>query len=275
MRRIAAFGAVTGSPGVTTVVGATSAAWRSDLGRPLVWEADPAGGVLQQVINPGGEAGLVTVAGIARREGLLHGKVMEFAGQLVGGVPVVTAPLHPGQAKAALEELAPQWESARTGPLPWLVDIGRLDPSLPLPHGVWGCADALVLVTRGHRHALLYGALIARRASERGLPTVIAVVGDCPESDREVLRALGAAGVVRLPWDPFTAAVLRGQWTGGLPGRRAPFEGWLTGRPRRPEYPLVTAASALARELERLLGTDGTAPRALLEVGPPALRGGS
>ena len=275
VRRIVAFGAVTGAPGVTTVVGAASAAWRSGAGRPLVWEADPAGGVLQQVINPGGEAGLVTVAGVARREGLVHGKVLEYAGQLVGGVPVVTAPLHPGQAKAALEELAPLWEAAETGPVPWLVDIGRIDPSTPLPHGVWGCADALVLVTRGDRHALLYGALIARRASERGLPVVVAVVGDCPESDREILRALGAAGVVRLPWDPFTAAVLRGQWTGGLPTRRALLGGRLAGQPRRQDYPLVAAASGLARELERLLGTAEVEPPTPQTVGPLALRGGS
>ncbi|WP_042368931.1 hypothetical protein [Streptacidiphilus neutrinimicus] len=272
-RRIVAFGGVTGGPGVTTVVGATSAAWRSGAVRPLVWEADPAGGVLQQVINAGGEAGLVAVAGMARREGLAHDRVLEYAG-LVGGVPVVTAPLQPGQAKAALEELAPLWEEAETGPLPWLVDMGRIDPSVQRPHGVWGCADALVLVTRGHRHALLYAALIAQRAAERGLPTVVAVVGACPESDREIARALGAVGVVRLPWDPFTAAVLRGQWT-SLPTRRVFLGGRLTGQARRRDYPLVEAAAVLARELDHLLDTVA-GHAALSPTGSPlALRGGA
>lgn len=206
------------------------------------------GGSLQVYFDPQVEPGLSAVAGLARQEGLSERTVAGHVRRLPAGLRAVTAPGDPAAARAALDALSPLWKQARTGALPWLVDVGRIDPIEPGKSGLWLDCDLLVLVTHGGPEALSGAHLIIERARTDAIPVILTVVGESPYTDGEISEVLRPTLLARLPHDQMGASVLRGSSSAATLG---------SGRRRwwqvREEYPLIEAARALGCHARQLL----------------------
>jgi MinD-like ATPase involved in chromosome partitioning or flagellar assembly len=221
MRNLVAVGSVKGSPGATTLALAVAGHWPTVGGmvRPLVVEADPAGGDVAARFALSDTPGLMALAAAVRRAASPE-VVEECVQVLPGGVPVVAGPAGGQQAAAAVtlfagsggvEALRGDAEVAGTV----LLDLGRLeDPTLPLVRA----ADVLLLVTRGEVEALAHIAARAGDLNAVAAGVELVVVGPSPYPASEIGAALGIGRVHAVPWDPRTAAALAGR--AGVPGMR-------------------------------------------------------
>jgi MinD-like ATPase involved in chromosome partitioning or flagellar assembly len=223
-----------GAPGATTTALALAAAWPGE-GKPLVVEADPAGGDLRLRFGLCESPGLVSLAAAARRAGLTASLAREHAQCLPGGVEAVLAPVEAAQCRATLDALGTLWAEAEFGGTTLLVDLGRL-PSTGGAAKLPGVADAVVLVSGGSIEALAHAAEAAQVLGKSAAKVVVAVVGSCPWPAGEVASALGVVSCVMLPDDTGSAALLK--------GARA-RERWRRGA----RHPLLNSARELALAL--------------------------
>ncbi|WP_051970811.1 hypothetical protein [Kitasatospora azatica] len=233
-------GSAKGAPGASTLALALAAAWPGGV-RPLVVEADAAGGDALLRFGMRESPGLVSLAAGSRRAGVTTASLREHAQRLPGGVEMVIAPAEAGQCAATLDALAPVWVEAELDGAVVLADCGRLPLGASATTALLGIADALILVSGGSVEALAHTAETADRLRPSIHFLVVAVVGRCAWPAREVETALGADACVMLPYDPASGALLRGA---PMPRRR-----W----PAKARHPLMDAARGLAMELERQL----------------------
>lgn len=210
---------VKGSPGVTTLAMALGARWPNGE-RAVVVEADPAGGDLVARFRRTDTPGLVTLAAAARSrpEGDLVGQHVQV---LLGGLPVVLAPVAGQQVRSALQVLvAPSgpWllrAAAQRPGVSVIVDCGRVEagsPVLPIVRE----ADVTLLVARPRDADLAHVAVRLCEAQRWSRRPCLVLVGEGYPTG-EVSHALGIPVLARIPRDDRGAAVL-----GGLPGRQGP-----------------------------------------------------
>ena len=237
------------SCGTTTLGVALAATWPAAR-RVLLVELDPAGGTLAAASGWAAEPSLVSLAAAARRS-REPGAIWEHCQHLPGGGAVLAAPAGAEQTRGAAGMLA--GFLARLGELDAdvLVDVGRLDPTTPMPSIATG-AGRVVLVARprlADLHALatfVEARTVGASPLEAGGMGLV-LVGDGPYPDDEVAGALGIEVLGRLPWDPQAAELLA-----SLPGSDRQLR----------LSPLVRAARTLADRLAA-----GTAPT--FPVAPP------
>ncbi|TKA12069.1 hypothetical protein [Actinacidiphila oryziradicis] len=214
MRRLVAVGSVKGSPGATTLALAVAGHWPTAGGvvRPVVVEADPAGGDVAARFALSDTPGLMALAAAVRRAAAPE-VVEECVQVLPGGVPVVAGPAGGQQAAAAVtlfagsggvEALRGGAEAAGTV----LLDLGRLEEATV---ALVGAADVLLLVTRGEVEALAHVAARAGDLNAVAAGVELVVVGPSPYPASEIGAALGIGRVHAVPWDPPTAAALAGR----------------------------------------------------------------
>jgi MinD-like ATPase involved in chromosome partitioning or flagellar assembly len=189
--------------------------------RPVVVEADPAGGDVAARFGLSDTPGLMALAAAVRRAASPE-VVEECVQVLPGGVPVVAGPAGGQQAAAAVtlfagsggvEALRGNADAAGTV----LLDLGRLEePTVSLVRA----ADVLLLVTRGEVEALAHVAARAGDLNAVAAGVELVVVGPSPYPASEIGAALGIGRVHAVPWDPRTAAALAGRATLGARRRR-------------------------------------------------------
>ena len=237
------------SCGTTTLAVALAATWPTQR-RVLVIEADPAGGTLAAASGWAPEPSLVSLAAAARRSNDPEA-IWAHCHHLPGGAAVLAAPAGADQARSAARMLAGLFDRLGELDADVLVDVGRLDPTTPMPSIATG-AGRVVLVARprlADLHALATfveaRAVGASPLEAGGMGLVL--VGDGPYPDDEVAGALGIEVLGRLPWDPQAAELLA-----SLPGSDRQLR----------LSPLVRAARTLADRLAA-----GTAPT--FPVAPP------
>ncbi|MFD7169247.1 MinD/ParA family ATP-binding protein [Streptomyces violascens] len=240
MRQIVAIGSLKGAPGASTLALALAAVWPAGGVRPVVVEADAAGGDLAVRFGLSDMTGLLTLAAGARHGGV-EAELGRCTQEAAGGLRVVVAPTGCDQALASVAELAACPRVLRGDPGSEgivLLDLGHLGagPSRELA----GLSDQLVLVAGGSADALAHVA--ARPQWLEGARVELAVVGECRYSEFDIAKALevGRDQIHVLPWDVRAAAALSGV-------ARVAERRW--GR-----LPLAQAAFALARQLA---GADG------------------
>ncbi|WP_233521693.1 hypothetical protein [Streptomyces triticagri] len=236
-REIMAFGALKGSPGVTTLALALAAAWPPDAahGRPIVVEADASGGDLAVRFGLSDMTGLLALAAEARRAGPAS-QLTACAQEIVSGVLAVAAPTGADQARASVEELAarvPVLKGSEEQSGTVLLDLGHLGaaPSRALA----AAADRLVVVAQGGADALAH---VAARPGWLSAERVdLVVIGACPYSTSEIAKALDLEEpcVHLLPWDERAGRALRGEAR--------------VGQRRWGRSPLARGAARLARQL--------------------------
>ncbi|MEV0604276.1 hypothetical protein AB0I82_33955 [Streptomyces sp. NPDC050315] len=220
---------------MSTLALALAAAWPADGARPVVVEADAAGGDLAVRFGLSDMAGLLTLAAGARQDGAEAG-LDGCTQEVPGGLRVVVAPTGMDQAAPCVAEIAAhpavlRGESDSEGTV--LLDLGHLGAAAS--RELAQAADQLVLVTRGSKDALAHVA--ARPEWLAAAEPELVVVGECRYAEADVAKALEMeAGQSHLvPWDARAGAALGG--AGRLSERR-----W-----RR--SPLARAAARLARHL--------------------------
>ncbi len=184
------------SPGVTSLCVGLSWSWARRALRPLLVEADPAGGVLGLRFGRSGPLSLQTLRADARRG--INAEVVHRNSVDLGEMDGLLAPTDPVVATRTLERTAGvladelvELDAAT------IVDLGRLterSPSLPLA----AAASEVLVVTRPRVEdvqSLLYG-IRELRASNCSVSLV--VVGDRPHEPAEVARLADVplAGVV-------------------------------------------------------------------------------
>jgi hypothetical protein len=238
VRRLIALASVKGSPGVTTTALAMAAAWPVDADggvRPVVVEADVAGGDVAARLGLSHVPGLLDVAATAHRP--VPGSVLGAAQELPFGVRAVLAPAGAGQCRQAVRLLEEDAGRVLRGGVEdagtVILDVGRVER---LDQGLVSVVDAVVLVTGGGADALAH-VFPLRDAVAASKRPVVAVVGDCPYRQQEVVQVVGTGSTVFVPWAPGSADILAGSSRARL--RRS---GW-----RR--SPLLGAAEQLAAHL--------------------------
>ncbi|MGE7433994.1 hypothetical protein [Kitasatospora sp. NPDC001175] len=235
-----------GSPGASAVALALAVTWPGQgpgFGKPVVVEADPAGGEVMLRFGLPDSLSLVTLAAAARRTGLSEEVVRAHAQRLQGGVLVVPAPAAAEKSTAALAALESLWAEGEFASGTVVADIGRLGAPLGPVGELVGAADAAVLVTCGSVEELAHAEAAVGRLRPGVKHVVVTVVGPCAWPPQEIAHVLGADQCHLLPVDHATAGVLRGG-----PSVRP---SWL--RRRRRPNPLFDAAYHLALGLSQLL----------------------
>ncbi|WP_326596594.1 hypothetical protein [Streptomyces sp. NBC_01803] len=197
---------------MTTTALAMAASWplQADGGvRPVVVEADAAGGDVAARLGRPHSPGLLDVAAAARRS--QPGSVLGAARELPFGVRAVLAPSGADQCRQAVRLLEADGErilrGGETEVGTVLVDAGRV---ADLGQGLVAVADVMVLVTRGGVDALAHVFACREALSRSAARLVLAVVGACPYGEREITQTLGIDRVVMMPWAPRSAAVFSG-----------------------------------------------------------------
>jgi hypothetical protein len=204
---LVAVGSLKASPGATTFALALAACWPAGTERVLV-ECDPSGGDLAARYQLPPAPGLISLAAAGR-----HTPDPDVIGQhvqrLPGGLGVVLAPPHAGQARAAVEMLAGTDGGvlAATRGLPGMVvlaDCGRLEAGSPL-RPVLAAADRLLLLVRprGDELAHLAGQLDELTGWTPRVGLLLAGTG-YPLG--EISAELGAPILASIPHDPHGAA---------------------------------------------------------------------
>ncbi|RKN11570.1 hypothetical protein D7319_06490 [Streptomyces radicis] len=247
---------VKGAPGATTTALALAVAWPDvavDEVRPVVVEADVAGGDVAARMSRSHAPGLLDLAAAARRS---HpGSVLGAAQELPFGVRAVLAPSGARQCREAVRLLATDGGRVlRGGEEDFgtvVLDVGRVGD---FTEGVVAFADVVVLVTRAGVDGLAHVFACREALAAREGRVVLAVVGPCPFPADEIAEVVGIDRVVVLPWAPRSAAALGGVQPGRLRG-----SGW-----RRSA--LLAAAGELAAAV-RLVASERAEARAGAEVG--------
>ncbi len=218
MRRLVACVSVKGAPGVTTTALAMAAAWpvEADTGvRPVVVEADAAGGDLGARLGRSHVPGLLDVAAAANRA--QPGSVLGAAQELPFGVRAVLAPAAAVQCQESARLLARDGgRILRGGPLDRgtvLVDAGRV---ADVRRGLVALADVVVLVAGAGVDALAHVFAVREVFAHLGDRVVLGVVGPSHYSPGEIASTVGVSSVVAVPWEPRSAAVFSGGACGRL-----------------------------------------------------------
>ncbi|MFC7306811.1 hypothetical protein ACFQVC_21585 [Streptomyces monticola] len=239
MRKLVAFASVKGSPGVTSSTLLTAAVWPASVDRgvrPIVIEADAAGGDLAARFSYSYTPGLLDLAASARLP--QPEPLASTAQELPCGVRTVISPADTDQCTEAVRLVAGYRAAVLRGDPDYrdtvLVDTGQLSgESVPLV----AAADELVVVSRGGADALAHVFTRREQLNELASSWTLAVVGGCPYPREEIAATLDVERIVFLPWDVRSAAVLCGRSLKPLRPR---------GFARRP---LLTAAERLAAQL--------------------------
>ena len=236
-----AVAAAKSSPGVSIV-----AELLAQLGppafRPLLVDADPAGGdwLLRPGVAP--EPGLSSLAMVSRR-GLRAEEMSEHVQHLGPGLRVLVAPAAARQATAALHIVADQLIEALTG-LDAVIDCGSLfegSPAMPLLRA----SDLVVLVGRPTAAAMVHLAPWVEELRGDGTSVAVVLSASCVPAraptyrPAEVAEALGVEVLGTMAGDPDTVARLSAD-----PGRIAPLA---RTRLVRSMAPVAEAAFALAK----------------------------
>ncbi|GAA2686003.1 MULTISPECIES: chromosome partitioning protein [Actinosynnema] len=211
-----------GSPGATVFAVALAARWPSPA-RPLLVEADPAGGDLAARFSLDSSPSLVSLAAAARRDAAAD-LVQQHSQLLPGGLPVVIAPPDARQARAALAALGTPpvvlREAAGHLGLLVVVDCGRVDTDSPAL-AIARSSDAVVLLSRARADDLAH---LPQRIAEVGgwSPNPVLLLAGDGCSTAEVARELGVPPLGRVPHDPRGAAAFCGRPVRAGWGARAP-----------------------------------------------------
>ncbi len=230
---------VKGRPGVTTTA-LGLAAVAPAVARPVVVEADPAGGDLMRRLELAATPSLVDLAAAARGatsadDAFAAGTQAMVVGDV--GVPVVVAPAGGAQARAALPELTGTGRSVlTTAERLVLADCGRLAPG----SAAWPLlrlADVVLVMARARADELahLREALAELVDVGAGRLVVLLATGSLYSAAdvaevltahvvEELARDPGGFGVLGpLPTDRKAAAVLGGELLAGRRWRRLPL----------------------------------------------------
>lgn len=247
------------SPGVTTSVLALGHVWPADR-RVLVVEADPAGGDLAAWAGLPADPSLGSLAAAGRR-GVTPELVDEHV-RSVAGISVLTGPIQPAAARAALAatvQLLPKALSVRSGDV--LIDCGRLDPESPATQLI-DKADLVIVVAR---------------PTIGELPKVAAGLREL-RGDRRLclLLAEGARPERRTHYPPAEVASAVGVEVMGTMPSDPPVAGMLWGGPGKPKAlqrsPLIGAARGVAQTIVRRLTTEPEPGRSGQQMAQPLLR---
>lgn len=202
---------VKGSPGVTTTALALATRWPGR--KPILIEADPAGGDLGTRFGLASLPGLGSLAAASRRSDT-PARLVEHCQALPGGPPVVLAPVGAQQARAALAVLSSRGAEvlravAADPEVVVLIDAGRVEPGSPAV-ALLRPAATLLILTRPRvedvAHVASVLTLVPTWTRAAGL---ILVGGGYPRA--EVERELGVPVMASLPEDPRGADVLCGR----------------------------------------------------------------
>ncbi|MEP4592542.1 MAG: hypothetical protein ABJ381_12160, partial [Ilumatobacter sp.] len=196
------------SPGATSLGIALGAAFAHRGVRPLLIEADPAGGVIGLRFAMSADPSLRTLWADMRR-GFSAELVQQNSADL-RGVDCLLAPTDPALAARALEHVAPVL-AREVGGLrrPVVIDLGRLSdssPALPLV----ACATHVPVVTRPRVEdvqSLLYGTRLLEAHGRR--PSIVSI-GDGPHHPAEVATLAGLPLAAVLPDDRTVASAFTG-----------------------------------------------------------------
>lgn len=196
------------SPGVTSLCIAIGAAWATRGVRPLLIEADPAGGVIGLRFALSADPSLRTLWADMRR-GYSPELVQQNSTDL-RGIDCLLAPTDPLAAARAVEHVAPilAREVAGFG-RPVVIDLGRisdLSQALPLVR----CADHVLVVTRPRvedTQSLLYGSRLLEANGRR--PSIVSI-GHGPHHPDEVAALAGLPLAAVVPDDSNVASAFAG-----------------------------------------------------------------
>ena len=192
------------APGATTLSLALAAVAPTDV-RPLVVEADPAGGDIAPRAGLAFDPGLVTLAAAVRRGGrpeLLH----RHEQQLPNEVRALVGPSSPEQATTALTSSADALAELLRAEALAIVDVGRWYATSPAAAFVRE-SDIVIVALR----ATLEGIEHARTRLEtipHSTPRIAVVVGDAQYPLADVRAALDLDDAFMVPRDPRAAASL-------------------------------------------------------------------
>lgn len=198
-----------GSPGVTSLaVGVALSLTRSGA-RPLLIEADPAGGVLGLRFDLPREPSMATLAGEAGR-GSSDGALLSNHTVELAGFELLTAPFDGLITSWALNRSTNYLsEVLRSLDRPVVVDLGRLDPASPAL-SLASIADAVVTVSRptaDEAQAMMFGVRTLRNHCDRlGLVTI----GDRPFIPHEIADLASVPLFAVLPEDQRTSKAFLG-----------------------------------------------------------------
>jgi hypothetical protein len=200
-----------GSPGVTTTAVALATRWPGT--KPILIEADPAGGDLGPRFGLPSLPGLGSLAAAARRSDD-PAQLAEHCQVLPGGPPVVVGPVGAEQARATLAVLSGRGAEllravAADPDVVVLLDAGRVEPSSPAVMLLRG-ASAVLVLTRPQVEDLSHVAsVLSVVPTWTRCPGLVLVGGGY--SRAEVERELGVPVLASLPDDPRGADALCGR----------------------------------------------------------------
>ena len=196
------------SPGVTSLSVALGAAFVHRGLRPLLIEADPAGGVIGLRFALSADPSLRTLWADMRR-GFSADVVQQNTTDL-RGIDCLLAPTDPLLAVRALDHVVPVLAEEAAGlHRPVIIDLGRIsdgNQSLPL----LACATTTLLVTRPRAEdaqSLLYGSRLLEANGQR--PSVVSI-GDAPHHPAEITSLAGLPLAAVLPDDRIMASAFSG-----------------------------------------------------------------
>jgi hypothetical protein len=199
--------------GVTTTAVATAACWPETRPRPVVLEADPAGGDVALRAGLAPRPGVLDAAAAAPA-GTRPGGLRSWAQRLPCGVDVVAGPATRRQATAATAVLAAAPALVTGGVAPddvIVADVGRLQEPSPAA-GLIDHATALVMLCAPELASLAHTAGVIADLRRQGSirPVWLVLTGSGPYTDPvEVARAVGDTPVLGvLPDDPRGAAAV-------------------------------------------------------------------
>ncbi|MEU8001624.1 hypothetical protein AB0B66_10725 [Catellatospora sp. NPDC049111] len=199
-------GSLKNSPGASTLALALAATWPGDQSKPVLLEADPAGGQIGAHWKFFEIPGLWSLAQDMSRGS--DWRAREHAIRLPIGVDVVA-----GQARD--NGRAAQVAADRAGAIPTaevvIADVGRIERGGPCG-GFLAAADHVIVVARPVEAelALVQGHADAVKAAT-GAKVWLATVGSGPFGNGEILSAVGLPHLGQVPRDRLAGPLLRGE----------------------------------------------------------------
>lgn len=245
-----AFASSRHSRGATTTALAVTAAWPADRA-VLHVEAEPAGGDVVSLFHLRTEPSLLTLAAAARAR-VVADDITEHAQRLPGepGAEVLVAPVDPRQARAAVASLARAGlgDALATLDSDVVVDVGRLDPDSPALE-LFAAADVRAAVLRPTLNDVDHLQTRLALLAAAGIDDVhLVVVGEGRWGPDELVRAVGAAGVLAVVADDPKGAAALGTHEGAAKALRR-TQLWRSAR-KLTEQVLALGAAQAAEEAE-------------------------